>query len=66
MAVLLPRRFAPSTAGTDLTTHRAEASTDGSGSAEAARPLHMSPAQPRMSPAPQSVTWSSAARVVVV
>lgn len=48
MAVLLPRRFPPSTAGTDLTTHRAEASTDGPGSGEAARPLHMIPALPRL------------------
>lgn len=66
MAVLLPRRFPPSTAGTDLTTHRAVASTDGPGSGEAARPLHMSPALRRMSSAPPSVTWSPAARVVVV
>ncbi len=66
MAVLLPRRFPPSTAGTDLTTHRAEASTGGSGSGEAARPLRMSPALPRMSSAPSSVTWSPVARVVVV
>lgn len=66
MAVLLPRRFPPSTAGTDVTLHRAEASTDGPGSGEAARPLHMSPALPRMSSATPFVTWSPAARVVVV
>jgi hypothetical protein len=66
MAVLLPRRFPPSTAGTELITHRAEASTAGPGSGGGARPLHMSPALPRMSSAPPSVTWSPAARVVVV
>lgn len=66
MAVLLPRRFPPSTAGTDLTTHRADASEDGPGSGKAAMPLHTGPALPGMSSAPPSVTWSPAARAVVV
>lgn len=59
MAVLLPRRVPSSTAGADLTTYRAEASTDGPGHGEAVRPRHMSPALP-------SVTWWSVTRAAVV
>lgn len=51
MAVLLPRRFPPSTAGADLTTHRAEASTGGPGSEEAARPHEPCSAQDVLRPA---------------
>ncbi len=62
MAVLMPRRFPPSTLETDLTTHRAEASTDGPDTGEAARPLHMSLALSRMSSAPLSANVARAQR----